>query len=795
MIVSSRLLWVLYCPLMLTVAWSAPPYDTRPVDGLRVYQPNLIAITHATIVPAPGEKIENGTIVVRDGSIVDLGTNVQPPADARVIDGKGWSIYPGFIDAYGETTVNANSGGAKHWNSAITPEARVDEQYQADSAVNEKLRSQGIVCRLVAPASGIIKGTSAVVSTGSTDNNRAILNPDVALHMRLAVPRNRTRGAYPSSPMGAVALARQTWLDAQWYQQAWSAHQSNPVLPRPEHNEALELLTHYLDGKRLVIVDAANELYLLRAAAFSKEFSLQTILRGNGQEYQQLEAIRKSGRKIIVPVSFPRPPLVSTPEAIQEAGMDDLLHWHFAPENPKRLVEAGVPIALTSFSLLDAGRYLSQVKLAVERGLSSDDALRAMTETPAAWFNLSDRFGSLAVGKSASFVITDGELFAKPTKVLSTWIEGQEFEQRRPEPLDIRGTWSGTTTNPQGNTDSFTVEITSKAGKLAAVMKVPAGDNKTQDIKYDKIELNDHQVSASFAGKAIGVDGTVQVSATLIIPKEDAPWQFSGTIAWPDGKIAPFQATRTAKATTGPERQASPSASDKEADKPAESEKESVASVKTDAEPSNETNEPKTEASTAPEKDNFVVNYPLGAWGRTAPPEQPAAVLFQNATVWTCGPQGTLKSTNVLIEGGKIVAIGPEIKAPEGAVIIDATGKHLAPGIIDCHSHMGTDGGINEGTQAITAEVRIGDFIDSNDIDIYRQLAGGVTCANVLHGSANPIGGQNQVIKLRWGRLIDELKFAEAPRGSSLHLARMSNGAIQPTIPRDIQVHVWEWSN
>ena len=112
---------------------------------------------------------------------------------------------------------------------------------------------------------------------------------------------------------------------------------------------------------------------------------------------------------------------------------------------------------------------------------------------------------------------------------------------------------------------------------------------------------------------------------------------------------------------------------------------------------------------------------------------------------------------------------GKDVAIPEGAVVVDAAGKHITPGIIDCHSHMATDGGVNEATQAITAEVRIGDFIDADDITIYRQLAGGVTAANILHGSANPIGGQNQVIKLRWGadRRADEVR-----RGAAGHQVR-----------------------
>ncbi|MCC6509746.1 MAG: amidohydrolase, partial [Pirellulaceae bacterium] len=146
-------------------------------------------------------------------------------------------------------------------------------------------------------------------------------------------------------------------------------------------------------------------------------------------------------------------------------------------------------------------------------------------------------------------------------------------------------------------------------------------------------------------------------------------------------------------------------------------------------------------------------------------PEQPEWLLIKDATVWTSDEQGVLEESDVLVHRGMIEQVGRDLTAPPTAIIVDAKGKHVSPGIIDCHSHMATDGGVNESGQAVTAEVRIGDFIDPNDMNIYYQLAGGVTIANVLHGSANPIGGQNQVIKLRWGANDQAMKMREAPLG------------------------------
>ena len=154
----------------------------------------------------------------------------------------------------------------------------------------------------------------------------------------------------------------------------------------------------------------------------------------------------------------------------------------------------------------------------------------------------------------------------------------------------------------------------------------------------------------------------------------------------------------------------------------------------------------------------------VSAW-TSGQPEQPAALVVRGATIWTSGPAGVLDSADLVVRQGKVVAVGPALKAPAGAVVVDGSGLHLTPGLVDAHSHTAVDGAVNEGTHISTAEVRIADVLDPDDVGIYRQLAGGLTAANVLHGSANAIGGQNAVIKLRWGAPAADLLFAAAPPG------------------------------
>jgi imidazolonepropionase-like amidohydrolase len=152
------------------------------------------------------------------------------------------------------------------------------------------------------------------------------------------------------------------------------------------------------------------------------------------------------------------------------------------------------------------------------------------------------------------------------------------------------------------------------------------------------------------------------------------------------------------------------------------------------------------------------------AW-KNAMPAQPDSLVVRHATIWTSGPQGRLENADLLIHKGKIVSVGQHLSVPAGTVEIDGTGKHVTPGVIDPHSHSDIVGDVNEGTNIITSEVRIQDVVNSESIAVYRELAGGVTCVNLLHGSANSIGGQNQVIKLRWGATPDEMIFASAPPG------------------------------
>lgn len=716
----------------LVAPLTAAEPSTKPVEGLRENTPTLHALVGATIVTSPGKSIERGTIVLRDGVITSVGADVSIPAGATVWKLDGKTIFAGFIDAYAEQAIDAPKTADGNWNTQVTPQRRTDEHYKPDAVVNKKLRTQGFALRLVAPSGGVIRGTSTLVTTGDESPNQGVVLPQAGLHLQLTPSRGG--GGFPASPMGAVALVRQTFLDARWYALAWDVYGRGGSSARPEVNESLAVLNDLLGRKLPVVVDTSDILYFLRAAALADEFSLPVVVRGSGAEYRRLDAVRRSGRAVLLPVNFPAPPNVANAEAAMTVSLERLMHWDLAPENPGRLAAAGVPIALTTDGLKDVGGFLSAVRKAVDRGLSAEQALKAVTVTPAELFDIDDRYGTIAAGKSATLVVADGDPFTdSKAKVFEVWIDGRRYHEHPHLFADLRGRWEFTIPGEKkGEAEPIVIVLEGTAEKLSGKL---LRDKKETPLK--NVGVDGAQWSASLKGDAAGWKGEVQLSATVLTARRDVSDEpvstlLDGFLVLADGRRYDWHA------------------------KQAPNEKK-----KTD----DEEKKDDENKSAVPKQALYAVNYPLGDYGLARPPEQPKLIAFTNAVVWTCADDGVLENATVVVEAGKIKAVGKDVPVPAGATVVDLQDKHLSPGIIDCHSHIATDGGVNEATQSITAEVRIGDFIDPHDMNIYRQLAGGVTAANILHGSANTIGGQNQVIKFRWGALPEEMKFAAAPPG------------------------------
>lgn len=694
--------------------------QTRPAIGLHHNTPQVVALKGARVVVAPGRVLPEATVVVRDGRVTAAGKMAEVPPDAVVRDLGGKTVYPGFIDLFthygisGEKEKGAGENhAAGHWNPAVRPQVRAAELFRPDKKEAESFRRNGFTAVAAFPDKGIFRGSGCLVLLADTTADRAILAEDVAQAVSFNkgpdFPRGGVEG-YPNSLMGHIALIRQSFLDARWYSQAWKAYGSSPTGQQaPERNLALGALETYAQGQKPVLfVESSTERDLFRTAKLKAEFNLSAWAVSTGYEYRRLDGLKSASLKLIVPLNFPEPPDVSSAAKERDISLQQLKHWDLAPQNPALLWQTGLDFALTAAKLSKPEDFLKNLRLAVKRGLPPDAALAALTTTPAKWLGVSSLMGTIETGKLANFVITEGDLFDEDAEVIETWVEGIPCEITQRPLADIRGDWELGMLY-QGALVSARLEIEGKPGKLKA--EIISGSKK---IKAQRIALEKRIVTLVFPGDSLQKPGIVRMSGTV----EDK--SIKGRIAWPDGNVAEWHAGLISPAEEKPDT--------------ARKKEEKLAA-------------------------EFPVVFPEGAFGRTKPPGQPESLLVKGATIWTCGPGGIIRNADLLVIKGKIAAVGAGLETPGGAAVIRAAGKHITPGLIDAHSHIAIDGGVNESSHAITSEVRIEDVIDSEDINIYRQLAGGITSAMTIHGSANPIGGQAALIKMRWGALPDEMLF------------------------------------
>lgn len=702
--------------LLIAIVVCPAAAQTPPIEGIRDNTPNTHALTHVRIVQAPGRVIEDGTIVLRDGVIEAVGEKVTVPKDARVWDYSGLTVYAGLIDLYTHAGIEKpkddENKGAAYWNEFVTPECDVVTTWAPKEKDLEKLRAAGFTCALVVPEGQVIGGGAAFVNLGDGLSNNQVIATRVAQSVNLV---HRFTGyndpKYPTALMGRIALIRQAFLDAQWYAKAQGVYASNPSQERPENNDALAALADDIDMKRPIIFAVDNDLNLLRSIKIAAEFELPYWIRTGGDDYRQTAAIAAAGAKLIVPVDYPDAPDVESPEQALDPSLVRLQQWESAPSNAMALEKAGIEFALTASGLKDVKSFHKNVHKAIERGLSPETALAALTTVPAKMLGMEKMMGSVDRSKAAHLLVTDGELFADNTKVIGIWIDGHPYDVNKLPETDPRGTW----TLSCDALKPVTLDISGETEKLAGKLTV----NDSTTVKLTKVVMDHDRVVLVFPGEKVDLPGVVRMSGA--IGKEG----LSGQGQLPSGNWFKWTATASAGA--------------------------------------------EEETAKGDDKDAGGVGnampHSLGAFGYASIPEAPENVIVKGATIWTCGPDGIIENADLLVKNGRIERVGTDIKVPKNAVVIDGTGKHVTPGLIDCHSHSGVSGSVNEFGQTVSAEVRIADVIDSRAIELYRELAGGLTIANVLHGSANPIGGQNAVIKLRWGAQPDDMIMKEAPQG------------------------------
>ncbi|SDM74801.1 Imidazolonepropionase [Catalinimonas alkaloidigena] len=686
---------------------------TRPRNGVWDERTGSYAFTNATLFTDYQTRIDGATLVIRDGKVVAAGANVAVPPGAAVIDLAGRFVYPGLIDVYtdyGMPQLEGNAGGGRRRRSGGPQmESEKEGVYSWNQAVHPEDEAVELFKTNTKQADELRKLGFGAVLTFPHDG----IARGSALLVNLAEP---STGNPTETILKARAAAAYSFNKGSSTQDYPSSLMGSIALLRQTYYDA-QWYANATDKEPNLSLDAwlrqqalpqvfetDNKLDLLRADNVGDEFGVQYIIKTAGDEYQRLDAIKATGASLIVPLEFPKPYDVEDPFDASLVTNEQMKHWEMAPANAAWLAREGLTFALTTADLKEKKAFTGNLKKAMQYGLSFRDALRALTETPARLLGVEDQLGSLRPGWQANFLIASDSLFKDETVLYENWIGGARYVLT-PMQADLRGTYQ----LQVGNGPSLKLEITGQPDKAKA--QVYLDTTKTATTLQAEGEL----VTMSFVPVRKG-----KKRVSLSGWREEQNLMGEGTDT--SGTPVKWRATYTGPA------------------------------------PADTTRPANRKAPEVPEMGELV--YPFMAYGWDTLPTA-ETVLIRNATVWTNEADGVLETTDVLVRNGKIAAVGQGLSAT-GATVVDGTGKHLTSGIIDEHSHIAISRGVNEGTHAVTAEVRVGDVVNSEDINIYRQLAGGVTAAQLLHGSANPIGGQSELVKLRWGRLPEELKIEGA---------------------------------
>ncbi|MBY5990683.1 amidohydrolase family protein [Ferrimonas balearica] len=680
--------------------------QTEPELGIRDKTPNITALTHARIVTEPGTVMENATLVLEDGIIRTVSNNNRVPDGAFEINMTGYTLYPGFIDPYTQYGLDwqypSHADGGPLYS--ISPKGA--RHY--NGAVHSEMR-----------------WSEHFHPDDSAETWRA--NGFTTVHTAFQDGIFQGRGTTVSLAEGpSHTLIYQAQGAHQLSFDRGSAHQEYPASImgamalirqtlsdarwyRAQQDKALSVaLQPQLSLAALANIDAEPVIFAgrhpddaLRAQGLLSPFNVRPVVVGTGLEFERLPQLRAQKTQLILPLKQAAKPSLSDTGDALDISLQQLRHWERTPGNPAAVAEAGLSFALTQHGI-DSDQFWPRLERALAHGLSPQQALAALTTVPAKIAGVADQSGRIAPGYRADLVVAKGDLFAGG-HIEALYLQGQ-YHPIAPDHLrPYLGEWDLPLEELQ-----WLLTLDNIEGSLS-------GHLALGEAALELFDLNPSAHQLSFKVRLEGHEG---ISLFTLAP---TPEGLRGELMLPGGELRPLVLTAVGGKT---------------AETPRDTE--------------------------APAPYLSRLTFPNRAYGLTEPPRA-ESLHIQNATVWTSAEAGILTNTDVLVEDGQIKAIGTALKTPRGYRVIDATGLHLTAGIVDEHSHIALYGGTNEGSDNITSEVRIGDVLDPNDIHIYRALAGGVTTAQILHGSANPIGGQSQTIQLRWGEDAEGLKFHAAP--------------------------------
>ena len=740
-----RYLLVVLC--FFTVFYSlAQKNNYNPHTGIKEKAKPPHAFINCKIQQSQSVVFEDAILIVKGNRIVDVGNDISIPNDAIIHDLKGKYIYPSFIELYSDLNIQkevkknrssspqykTSKDGPYYWNEAVRPEYNSVENITSNYEKLTPFLKKGYGLVVSHQKNGVVRGTGSLLILTKNDKQMFLLDKAANFY---SFNKGNSNQSYPTSLMGSIALLRQFFIDAKWYEK-------NDRQNHPKINQSLEAQIDNKNYPNIFILE--RKLDLFRANKISKESNINFIYKGSGKEYENLSEIKKINPRLIIPLNYPKAMDLDNPYDAISVSTSDLSHWKYATTNISTLEKENIAFSITS-DKLNAKDFFNQIIQSIEQGASHEKILYSLTELPCKWLGIDSICGTLEKNKLANFLITDKEVFSKSSKILENWVLGEKEFDSPNMLLDIRGNYNLITDNKKKQlVISGTLEKPTAKLKYTILKDSTINGDIVFNIHGDKIKSRTDKtvnVNLDYQGKSIDIS----------YPEGDNFIRLSGN-TFADGLKLSGEGQ----------------------DKNGEWFKWTALKNKTTA-VSN-----KISGKSNVVKERFVSNQHLDF----CPSEKPkqSNILFKNATIWTADELETFKG-DLWVKEGKIFALGESINTQndENTTIVDLEGKHISPGIIDEHSHIAIQSGVNEGSNAITSEVRIGDVINPEDINIYRQLSGGVTAAQLLHGSANPVGGQSAIIKMRWGQPAEKMKIKSAP------------GFIKFALGENVKQSNWGW--
>ena len=700
-----KLFMLLFLGTMQLTAFSQIIAEQNDVRDTR---PGLYVFKNATIHVDPSTTITDGWLLINNDKIEKVGKSFDYPKGTIVVDLKGKHIYPSFVDVYsdyGMPKAERPQFGRGGFN-----EMKFDSDKKGAYSWNQAIKPEVKAAELFTVDSKAADeyrkaGFGAVV----THVNDGIVRGNSALVSLTNSKENKAllKSNVSSNYSFIKGTSPQTYptsmmgVVALLRQSMYDADWYKKTKGSTERNLSLEALSENLSLPSVFLANNYHD--VLRIAKIGKEFGINYIIKSGGDDYKRINEIKALNLPLILPLNFPKAPDVEDPIDAENVALSTLKHWELAPSNPSSVAKAGISFSFTAFDLAQKNTLSAQIQQAIKDGLAETDALAALTVNPAKLLKLDDKVGSIKNGLVANFLITDKGIFEDGSKILENWVQGEKYIINESPMSEIGGKY--TSTIPGFSQLIISGEVDKPSVELVV--------NDTTKVKTTTSRSKDF-LTITF--KPDNNPGTVRLVG-LVGEKN-----ISGDGVDASGKRFDWTATRFEDSKSAANNRRQGGNKDSNAEKGG-------------------------------------VIYPFVAHGVKELPKA-QDMLIKNATVWTNENEGIIQ-TDVLVKSGKIAGVGKNLAAGN-AKVIDGTGKHLTTGIIDEHSHIALFS-INE-VESVSSEVRQEDVINSEDISIYRQLAGGVTTSQLLHGSADAIGGQSAIIKLKWGESPDGLLIPNSPK-------------------------------